>query len=186
MLKDPRLCITLRTWLPLLNFVPAILFTYRNPMDVAMSMHKRGDVPAIGRGLKLWYIYNKRSIQQSTDLCRVRTSHRLLMKQPEVEMKRVYEGLLACGVPVPHEVSSADVKSFIDTSLQHGRTSVIDDICNDPNSDFSTIIPPPASWVTTDPAHLRLYRSSVKAYCDMENGAAFEAEYQWDETVKDE
>jgi len=29
MLKDPRLCITLRTWLPLLNFVPAVLFTVR-------------------------------------------------------------------------------------------------------------------------------------------------------------
>ena len=41
MLKDPRLCITLRAWLPLLNFYPAILFSYRHPMDVALSLHTR-------------------------------------------------------------------------------------------------------------------------------------------------
>ena len=32
MLKDPRLCITLRTWLGLLRASPAVLFTYRHPM----------------------------------------------------------------------------------------------------------------------------------------------------------
>lgn len=32
MLKDPRLCITIRTWLPLLNFVPAVVFTFRHPL----------------------------------------------------------------------------------------------------------------------------------------------------------
>ena len=66
MLKDPRLCITLRTWIPLLNFVPAVLFTYRHPMDVSMSMHKRETEHfRVQRGLKLWYIYNKRAILQS-------------------------------------------------------------------------------------------------------------------------
>jgi hypothetical protein len=75
MLKDPRLCITLRTWLPLLNFIPAVIFTYRHPYDVAMSLHVRYEQYKIARGLKLWYIYNKRAIQQSMDLCRVVTSH---------------------------------------------------------------------------------------------------------------
>ena len=85
MLKDPRLCITLRMWLPLLNFVPAILFTYRHPMDVALSMNKRETEHfTVQRGLKIWYIYNKRAVQQSKDLCRVTTSHRKVMNQPEV------------------------------------------------------------------------------------------------------
>jgi hypothetical protein len=35
MLKDPRLCITLRTWLPILKSIPAVVLTYRHPLDVA-------------------------------------------------------------------------------------------------------------------------------------------------------
>ena len=186
MLKDPRLCITLRTWTPLLTRVPAVLFTYRNPMDVAMSMHKRETEHfPIAKGLKLWYVYNKRAIQQSGDLCRVRTSHRLVMLQPQEEMNKIVSGLRRCGVAVPHEVSSSDVKSFVDTSLQHGRTSLLDTLCADPSVDFSNILPPAESWVTTDEGHLRVYRSSVRAYCDMESGAAFAPNYKWDDTIRD-
>ena len=75
MLKDPRLCVTFRTWLPLLNFVPAIIFTYRHPYDVAMSLHTRYEKYKIARGLKLWYIHNKMAIKQSADMCRVVTAH---------------------------------------------------------------------------------------------------------------
>ena len=52
MLKDPRLCITLRSWLPLLNAIPAVLFTYRHPMDVARSLHKRYELYPMGKGLR--------------------------------------------------------------------------------------------------------------------------------------
>jgi hypothetical protein len=82
MLKDPRLCITFRMWLPILNFVPVILFTYRHPLDVALSMHKREfEQFKVARGLKMWYVYNRRAIEQSKDLCRVTTSHHLMMLQ---------------------------------------------------------------------------------------------------------
>ena len=66
MLKDPRLCVTLRTWIPLLNFIPAVVFTYRHPLDVALSMHKREGF-AVARGLKMWYVYNRMSIQVSVN-----------------------------------------------------------------------------------------------------------------------
>jgi hypothetical protein len=77
MLKDPRLCITLRTWIPLLNFIPAILYVFRHPFDVSSSMNKRTteNFP-VAKGLKLWYIYNKKAISKSNDLCRVVASHR--------------------------------------------------------------------------------------------------------------
>ena len=75
MLKDPRLCVTFRTWLPLLKFVPAIIYTYRHPFDVALSLNTRYDKFKIARGLKLWYVHNKLAIKQSADLCRVVTSH---------------------------------------------------------------------------------------------------------------
>jgi hypothetical protein len=130
MLKDPRLCITLRTWLPLLNFVPAILFIYRHPFDVSLSMNKRATEHfRIERSMKLWYTYNKRAIQQSDDLCLVVGSHKKIMKSPHSEFARLYHELNACGVDVPRQLTSKDIESFIDIRLQHGRNGLADVSC---------------------------------------------------------
>ena len=43
LLKDPRLCITLPIWLKLVEEEPAIVFTYRHPLEVAMSLKSRGE-----------------------------------------------------------------------------------------------------------------------------------------------
>ena len=188
MLKDPRLCITLRTWLPFLSSIPSILFTYRNPMDVALSMNTRETEHfPIARGLKLWYIYNKRAIQQTQDLCRVVTSHKKMMSQPSIELQRIYFELKEkCRVPVPHEVSQEDINDFIDVNLQHGRTSLLDTYCADPSTDFQSLSPPEDKWKTDDPKHLQLYRSCVKLYCDLESFEAYENGYQFDESIRDE
>lgn len=107
MLKDPRLCITLRTWLPLLNFIPVVLFTYRHPLDVALSLHKREyEQYTIPYALKLWYVYNKRAIQQSNDLCRVVTSHFKTIKLSNQELDYIHDELIKCGVPVPRALTS--------------------------------------------------------------------------------
>jgi hypothetical protein len=184
MLKDPRLCITLRTWLPLLNFIPAILFAYRNPYDVAMSMHTRETERfPIQRGLKLWYIYNKRGIQQSQDLCRVVTSHKKMLTHPQEESAKIFDGLRQCGVDVPHAVSVRDIKLFVDKRLQHGKTaSTLDSLCTQKGVDFSTLTPP-TTWPTTDAVNLYLYRACIRAFCDIESGAAFSHDYKWDETI---
>jgi hypothetical protein len=183
MLKDPRLCITLRTWLPLLNFVPAILFAYRNPYDVALSMHTRETEHfPIQRGLKLWYIYNKRAIRQSNDLCRVVTSHKRVLTDPKKEMASIFDGLRACGVEVPHLVRDDDIKSFVDTTLQHGKTKSLDLLCTQENVDFDTLLPPD-TWSTADATNLHLYRACIRAFCDIENGVAFLHDYKWDESI---
>jgi hypothetical protein len=182
MLKDPRLCITFRTWLPLLNFIPAILFTYRHPLDVAMSMHKREfERFEVQRGLKMWYVYNRRAVQQSNDLCRIVTSHRLVMQQPRIEFDRIYSELKSCGVEVPHQLTDEEIKDFIDIKLQHGQSTLKDKVCE---SDLSTLHPP-ESWQTTDPKHLTLYREVMRVYCALENRSAFEKSFVWDETIKD-
>eukprot|EP01033_Poteriospumella_lacustris_P001224 gene1224-890_t len=183
MLKDPRLCITLRTWLPLLNFVPAVLFTYRHPMDVALSMNKREfERFAVNKGLRLWYVYNKRAILQSHDLCRVVTSHRKVMQQPHEELARIFDELHGCGVDVPHQLTDQEVSSFIDIKLQHGRSTLKDHTCDE---DLTQIVPP-ASWPTTDPQHIRLYREAMRVYCAMEDGRAFLPGFQFAEFVKDD
>jgi hypothetical protein len=188
MLKDPRLCITIRTWLPLLNFIPAIVFTFRHPLDVALSMHNRETEHfPIGRAMRLWYVYNKRAIQQSSDLCRVVTSHRLVMSQPQVELDRVYTELREdCGVMVPHLVSQADVVAFVDPKLQHGKTNLVDNTCEGGKAAIDSALPPASSWETQEEQHIKLYRASLTLYCAMEDFSAFKADFKFDETIKND
>ena len=183
MLKDPRLCITIRTWIPLLNFVPSILFTYRHPLDVGLSMNKRTteNFP-VQKGIKLWYVYNKSAIKHTQDICRVIASHRNVMKSPRQELDRIYNELIACGLNVPKKVSDEDIKSFIDPKLQHGKTTLLDNSCNGDNSAISI----PDTWQTNEPNHLKLYREAMKLYCALEDGSALTGNYKFDDTIIDE
>ena len=100
--KDPRMCITLRTWLPLLNHEPAIVFTYRHPVEVAMSLKKREKDISIAHGLRLWIIYNMRAIQNSVGLCIVYSSNDAIMANPLTEVQRIADELTTkCNVPKP-------------------------------------------------------------------------------------
>jgi hypothetical protein len=182
MLKDPRLCITLRTWLGLLNFVPAVLFTYRHPLDVALSLHKREfEQYRIARGLKMWYVYNMRGILNSNDLCRVVASHKKVMSDPRNELDRIFDQLTECGVPVPHRLQTSQITDFIDPKLQHGRNTLKDASCG---QDLSTIVPP-ETWPTTDLEHITLYREVIRVYCAMEDGTAFSPGFKWVTTMTD-
>ena len=173
MLKDSRMCITLRTWLPVLNFIPSILYKigisliipsilyiFRHPLDVAMSLHKREGFP-INKGLRMWYVYNKRALRNSNDLCRVTGSHRLIMASPRQEMDRIYDTLIGqCNTHVPHRVTDEKLSSFIDVNLIHGKSGGVDSTCVEGNGFIrsNTNIKPPDIWPTTDDGHLQLYR----------------------------
>ncbi|MBX7156983.1 MAG: hypothetical protein K1X66_01160 [Verrucomicrobiae bacterium] len=54
-IKDPRLCLTWREWLPLLS-KPVGVFVYRDPLQVAQSLAKRNGMP-LPVGLALWQFY---------------------------------------------------------------------------------------------------------------------------------
>lgn len=97
MLKDPRLCITIRTWLPFLNFFPSVLFVYRHPLDVSKSF-KNFTNGYIARGMRSWYVYNKHAVLNSNDLCRVVTSNKQIMTSPESEFSRIRKELNLCGL----------------------------------------------------------------------------------------
>jgi len=188
MLKDPRLCITLRTWLPLLNFNPAILFIFRHPLDVALSLHHREGF-RIGKGLRMWYVYNRRALQQSGDLCRVVGSQREVMANSRVELDRIYDELRdRCHVPVPHKIAQADLTTFIDPKLQHGRTSKGPDNCELLKQDLTnlhTITPPEKSWVPENEQMMELYRESIRVFCAMEDKSAFGPAFKWEERITD-
>ncbi len=181
MLKDPRMCVTFRTWFPFLNFIPAVLFTYRHPMDVAQSFFKRYEHLPIGKSLRMWYVYNRRAIQQSHDLCRVTTSHRAVMTQPLVEMDRIYEEVRRCGVMATHRLTKSEVEDFVDPKLQHGKSALKDTTCG---QDLSTLMPP-STWPTRDENHFVLYREVMRVFCALEDGTAFSPMFQWDMSIQD-
>ena len=182
-----RMCITLRTWLPLLNSKPAIIFTYRHPLDVALSLAKRNEFP-LARGLQLWMQYNKAALQNSADLCRVFSSNNAVLEDPLKEAKRIADELTnKCNVPPPPKmIDSKVVNSFVDTSLQHGKNqlktknaqnrSVLETHGDCEVKEYDSVEVPgsPAQEREMD-----LYLKAMKIYCDFESGEAYKDTYDW-------
>lgn len=62
--KDPRQMLTCSQWYKAfkatrLNNKLKIIFVYRNPLSVAVSMQKRGNIEDLAHGLDVWYLYNQ-------------------------------------------------------------------------------------------------------------------------------
>ena len=184
--KDPRMCIVLKAWLKILDKEPAILFTYRHPLEVALSLENRGGNMHVTKGLKLWIAYNMRAIQNSRGLCIVRTSNVAVLANPLQELQRISNELTnKCGVPAPKgRISKADINTFIDTSLQHHgagtnkEQEVLETFnygkCVAYNFESKT-----KEGTRTRKKQLETYLKAMKIYCDLESGKAYEADYVW-------
>ncbi len=146
--KDPRMCITLPTWLNLLDDKPAIVFTYRHPLEVALSLKSReeemtkiklekegnrtmtangvnpDEIMTMEKGLMLWIIYNARALQHSRGLCRVFTSNEAVYDDPAKEVQRIKDELTTkCNVIPPpiNQIPIEVVNTFVDPKLQHNN-----------------------------------------------------------------
>ena len=185
--KDPRMCITLKTWLPLLNAEPAVLFTYRNPLEVALSLQHREKFQ-LEHGLRLWIIYNMRGVQNSQGLCRVMSSNDAILANPLGEVQRIASELTThCGVPAaPQTITQEDVDKFIDPNMQHGKKqmsmgegkAIIETVdgCDIPeyDSDFKEDGPDKERERT-------LYLIAMRIHCAFKSGKAYEDDYEWPE-----
>lgn len=163
----------------MLNSKPAVIFTYRHPLEVAMSLNKRESNFAIRRGLKLWIIYNKAAIINSADMCRVYSSNDEIFSNPMMETKRIVQELTEkCGVPKPPSVITQPIiDSFIDPSLHHNKKN---------NPEDGTILEkygdcdiPTFSELDISAKDMYLY--AMRIHCDLQNGAAYHVDYKWPE-----
>lgn len=183
-----RMCITMRTWLPLLNTKPAVIFTYRHPLEVAMSLAKRQNFK-LAYGLRLWMQYNKAAVLNSADLCRVLSSNNAILADPLSETKRIANELTTkCNVPSPpRTIDQVVVESFVDTSLQHNRNKLKEKEADE------KVLAQHGDCIVKDfeskelegsPQYERdmdLYLKAMKLYCDFESGEAYKAAYEWPE-----
>lgn len=182
--KDPRMCITLKTWLPLLNNVPAVLFTYRNPFEVAMSLKKREKNFSLEHGLRLWIIYNMRAIQNSQGLCRVYSSNDAILNDTLDEVKNIVSELTnKCGVPAPpREITQEDVNKFVDPNLQHNKgrehegEKVLADYDGCKVYEYASDFP---EGSTNQVREREIYLMAMKIHCDFKSGEAYEDDYEW-------
>jgi len=191
LLKEPRLCITLLGWLKMLQqslsetqcsklhggntefSLPPVIFTYRHPLEVAASLEHRNDL-SFEKGLKLWLIYNRKAIENSSHLCRIYTSNIELLNNPMQEVQRISKELSQrCGVPPPpKEIELSDVKEFINADFQH--TSFVHSD-SDPKTCFE------AEYKNAKEEHKKLnyFTESIQVFCDLRSGLAYEENYKW-------
>lgn len=185
--KDPRMCIALKAWLKLMDKEPAILFTYRHPLEVALSLEKRkiGRLNVTG-GLKLWIAYNMRAIQNSRGLCIIRTNNRAVLADPLQELQRISDELTTkCGVVAPsHRVKQDEIDEFIDPTLQHHKESseVQSKILKSFNGGSCVAYTFESKHETGSSEYteeLETYLQAMKIYCDLESGKAYKDDYTW-------
>lgn len=188
--KDPRMCITLKTWLPYLNTKPAILFTYRHPLEVAMSLHKREAGFTITRGLRLWMLYNIGAVQNSADLCRVYSSNTAVLANPMKEINRIVDELTSkCGlVPSPSKITKEIIDGFVDPELQHNKKEldakqknrkVLVKHGDCEVREFDSLLK--ITDVSNKEREMKMYLMAMKVYCDFESGEAYKSDYEWPE-----
>lgn len=80
--KDPRICLTLPFWLRILPNAK-IVFVYRDPLEVAVSLWARGGYP-LPWGLHLWAAYHFCFAQHASKAQRILTvSYSQMVKRPE-------------------------------------------------------------------------------------------------------
>jgi hypothetical protein len=186
--KDPRMCITLKTWLPLLTSgEPAIVFTYRHPLEVALSLKKRENNFPLEHGLRLWINYNMLAVKNSAGLCRVLSSNEAILADPVHEIQRISNELTnTCGVPAPErELQEDDVAKFIDPNLQHNKKEreaadakkpIVAEYGDCKVRDYVTDL---AVGSAPQVLERKVYLQAMKIYCDFQSGEAYKADYQW-------
>jgi hypothetical protein len=173
-----------------LSHRPAILFTYRHPLEVAMSLKKRDNFPLI-KGLKLWIIYNVLAIQYSSGYCRVVTSSDTIVHDTFKEMTRILQDLTKrCHVlPPPNAtLSSSVVNAFLDHSLQHNThekqrgkehistATILHDLGH---GCVAQKLKSDHDERSRDGIQERqVYLMAMKLFCELESGQAFRSGYQ--------
>lgn len=180
MQKDPRMCITLKTWLELMNNEPAIVFTYRHPLEVALSINKRDENIRVETGLRLWIVYNMRAIQNSRGLCIVKSSNDAILANPLNEVQRIADELTSkCSVPpAPNRVTKEAIDKFIDPKLQHNKKA-------NTGQDGKCVVHGYESkekkGTSSYEREHSLYGKAMKIYCDLQSGLAHDEDYIWPE-----
>lgn len=124
--KEPRLCVNLPLWLPLLE-CPVCLISLRNPLEIARSLLLRNNIP-ITVGLSLTQIYYLRMLRASQTLPRVLVRYEELVRNPISEVERICAALSQFGVKRLTCPAEREILAFVDPQLRRHRSDPAQDV----------------------------------------------------------
>ena len=117
-LKDPRMCLTLPLWRPLLRD-PVFVIVYRNPLEVARSLATRNRFP-IAYSLAMWEAHNVAALEATRGAPRVLVSYNAFMADPARLLGTLRKDLQHAGV-TGLDGSDAGSVAFVSQNLHHHK-----------------------------------------------------------------
>lgn len=121
--KDPRNCLLLPFWQPLLPPVRYIV-SLRNPVEVAKSLMRR-DGFSLEKSVELWLVHVKSALVHSEHHPRLLVWYEDLLAHPDAELRRIGRFLGKTEL-VEMESTRRAVREFIDKELRHNQADVMD------------------------------------------------------------
>lgn len=116
-MKDPRLCLTLPFWQPMLE-APIYVLPYRSPIEICRSLAAR-DKLRLSHALALWEHYSLSALEVSAGSPRLTISYTTLLAEPAAGMRALFEALEAAGATGLRQPHEREVLAFIDARLHH-------------------------------------------------------------------
>ncbi len=119
MLKDPRLCMLMPLWKPLLEF-PVFIHVHRQPLEVAQSLHRR-DGMDVHHALGLWEIHTLQALQASLNEARLLVSYHDVLQNPLETVNTLYQSLQENGVQGLRLPADKEILAFVAPELRHAK-----------------------------------------------------------------
>lgn len=123
-LKEPRLCLLLPLWRPLLECAVAVN-VFRHPIEVASSLRKRDGIP-LEVGLAMWKRYVGAAAEAAVGLPSVTSFHHDFVARPYESMGELVEHLQECGVSGLRVPSRVETEAFVAPTLYRERLSALE------------------------------------------------------------
>ncbi len=117
--KDPRTCLTLPFWQPLIPSARFIL-CIRNPRDVALSLRRRDNFP-LAAGGQLWLRYLASAVRHTAGRPRMILSYEELGREPHTGLERLGR-FVGLALPLDSPETARAWSKVVDPSLGHFRS----------------------------------------------------------------
>jgi len=112
--KDPRNSLTLAFWRRLIPDL-GVVICLRNPLEVAQSLSRRGDLTGASP-FQLWTTYYRQILSVISPMRRIVTDYQSYFQDPSTEIQRVLDGI---GLQVPKETIDRACANVAQSSRHH-------------------------------------------------------------------
>lgn len=116
-IKDPRLCLTLPWWQPIIGKV-IVIYINRSPLDIARSLEVRNQM-SCDTGIALWEYYSRCAAANSRDLPLIVVNYDQLVDDPEKAQASLVKSVLKAGKINLSKSTSQDLGQFTSGKLRH-------------------------------------------------------------------